>query len=184
MGDAERPNPWRRLARRTVYENPWIRVHHDDVVRPDGLPGIYGVVEFRSVAVGIVALDERDRVLLVGQYRYTLDAYSWEIPEGGVPFDEPPLEGARRELAEETGYRAAEWRELLRLATSNSVTTEVGVLFVARGLTPGAAEPDGTEQLELRWVTLDEAVAMIDRGEITDALSQAALLRYALERRR
>ncbi len=184
MADADRPNPWRRLARRTVYENPWIRVHHDDVVRPDGSPGIYGVVEFRNLAVGIVALDGHERVLLVGQYRYTLDEYSWELPEGGVPLGESPLDGARRELAEETGYRAAEWRELLRLATSNSVTTEVAVLFVARDLTPGEPDPDETEELELRWVTLDEALAMIDRGDITDALSQVGLLRYAAGRTR
>jgi 8-oxo-dGTP pyrophosphatase MutT (NUDIX family) len=179
----ERPNPWRRLARRTVYENAWIRIHHDDVLRPDGAPGIYGVVEFRNVAVGVVALDERDRLLLVGQFRYTHEAYSWEIPEGGVPADESPLDGAKRELAEETGFRAADWRELVRLQTSNSVTDEVGVVYVARDLAPGIATPDGTEQLATRWVTIDEAISMIDRGDLLDAMSQVAILRVALERR-
>jgi 8-oxo-dGTP pyrophosphatase MutT (NUDIX family) len=183
VADDERPNPWRRLARRTVYENAWIRIHHDDVVRPDGALGIYGVVEFRNVAVGVVALDDEDRLLLVGQFRYTHDAYSWEIPEGGVPADESPLDGAKRELAEETGFRAADWRELVRLATSNSVTDEVGVVYVARDLTPGIATPDGTEQLATRWVTIDEAISMIDRGELLDAMSQVAILRLALERR-
>lgn len=154
-------------------------VRHDEVIRPDGEPGIYGVVEFRNVATGIVALDDAGRILLVGQYRYTLDAYSWEIPEGGVPEGEPTLVGAQRELAEETGYRAAEWRELCRLATSNSVTDERGVLYVARGLTVGQATPDGTEQLELRWVSLAEAVAMVDAGELTDAMSQIGILRLA-----
>jgi len=177
-------NPWRRVERRTVYENPWLRVHHDDVIRPDGSPGIYGVVEFRNVAVGVVALDEADRLLLVGQYRYTLDAYSWEIPEGGAARAEAPLAGAQRELAEETGYRAADWRELCRLATSNSVTDELGVVFVARGLTAGTAAPDATEELRTRWVELGEAVAMVDRGEITDAMSQVGILRVALERAR
>jgi 8-oxo-dGTP pyrophosphatase MutT (NUDIX family) len=175
-------NPWRRRTRRTVYDNAWIRVHHDDVIRPDGTPGIYGVVEFRNIAVAVVALDAAGRVLLVGQFRYTLDAYSWELPEGGVPHDEQPLEGAKRELAEETGYRADTWRELVRLATSNSVTDETGVIYEARGLTPGTAHPDATEELATRWVGLDEAVGMVDRGEITDAMSQVGLLRVALER--
>ena len=172
-------NPWRRLRSRIAYENAWISVRHDDVIRPDGEPGIYGVVQFRNVAVGVVALDEAERVLLVGQYRYTLDAYSWEIPEGGVPPNEAPLDGARRELAEETGFEAAEWHELVRLATSNSVTDEVGVLYVARGLTPGTPRPDGTEELAVRWVTLAEAIAMIDAGEMTDAMSQVGILRVA-----
>jgi ADP-ribose pyrophosphatase len=173
-------NPWRRVRRKTIYENPWIRIHHDDVIRPDGQRGIYGVVDFRNVAVGVVALDEHERLLLVGQFRYTLDAYSWEIPEGGVPPDELPLDGAKRELVEETGYRAADWRPLCRLATSNSVTNEVGHVFVARELTPGTARPDGTEVLSTRWLTIAEAVSMVDRAEITDAMSQVAILRLAL----
>jgi 8-oxo-dGTP pyrophosphatase MutT (NUDIX family) len=178
---AER-NPWRRRSRRTAYENAWIRVHHDDVVRPDGADGVYGVVEFRNVAVGVVAVGDDDRLILVGQFRYTHDAYSWEIPEGGVPLDEDPLAGAKRELAEETGYEATDWRELLRLATSNSVTDERGVVYLARGLTPGTPHPEGTEELRTRWVTIDEAVSMIDRGEIVDAMSQVAILRVALAR--
>jgi 8-oxo-dGTP pyrophosphatase MutT (NUDIX family) len=168
------------MRRTTGYEHAGIRFHHHEVIRPDGQPGVYGVVAFRSAAVGVVALDDRRRILLVGQFRYTLDEYSWEIPEGGVPHDELPLDGAKRELAEETGYTASEWRELLRLATSNSVTDEVGVVFVARGLTAGEAHPDGTEQLRLRWVSLGDAVRMVDEGEITDAMSQVAILRIAL----
>lgn len=178
----ERIGPWVRRARRTVYRNDWIEVVHDEVTRPDGRPGIYGIVRFRNVAVGVVPVAADGRVLLVGQYRYTLGAPSWEIPEGGVPFDEDPLAGAKRELAEETGFRAREWRELVRLHTSNSVTDESGVLFVATDLEAGEAAPEGTEDIELRWATLDEALAMIDRGEITDAMSQVGLLRVALER--
>jgi 8-oxo-dGTP pyrophosphatase MutT (NUDIX family) len=182
MRSDEARNPWTRRDRSTVYENPWIEVWHDEVTRPDGAPGIYGVVHFRTRAVGVVALDDEDRVLLVGQYRYTLDRYSWEIPEGGSPWDEDPLEGARRELAEETGYLAETWEELIRFTLSNSVTDEEGVMFVATGLAPGAATPDPTEELSLRWVSLDEALIMVDRGEIHDVMSQAALLAVARRR--
>jgi 8-oxo-dGTP pyrophosphatase MutT (NUDIX family) len=177
-------NPWVRRSRDTVYENPWIRLHHDEVTRPDGSPGIYGVVQFRARAVGAVVLDDDDRVLLVGQYRYTLDRYSWEIPEGGSPLDEDPLDGAKRELAEETGYRARSWRELIRFTVSNSVTDEEGVLFVATGVESGPASPDPTEELRVRWLGLDEALASIASGEIHDVMTQVGLLAVDRERRR
>lgn len=172
-------SPWRRHSRRTAYENAWIQVHHDEVTRPDGQPGIYGVVHFRNRAVGIVAIDEADRVLLVGQYRYALDRYSWEIPEGGVPFEEDALEGARRELREETGLDAATWRQIGTFDLSNSVTDEVGHLYLATELSAGQATPEGTEELELRWVPFADTLAMLDRGEIPDAMSQLALERVA-----
>lgn len=176
-----RTGPWLRRSRRTVYENPWLVVWHDEVVRPDGEPGIYGAIHFRTAAVGVVAVDERGRILLVGQYRYMLDGYSWEIPEGGVDEGEPLLEGARRELREETGFEATAWRELCRVTMSNSVTDERGTLFVATGLRPGHAEPEGTEDITVRWVTLDQALAMIDAGEIHDLLSIAGIGRFAVE---
>jgi 8-oxo-dGTP pyrophosphatase MutT (NUDIX family) len=182
--DETQVGPWRRHRRGIAYENPWITIWHDDVTRPDGRPGIYGVVHFANLAVGVVAIDEHDRVLLVGQHRYALDAYSWEIPEGGVPFDEDPLDGARRELAEETGYVAATWRELLRFDLSNSVSDERGVVYLATELRSGEAKPDGTEDLAIRWVPFADAVAMVEHGEITDALSQLGLLRVAVERSR
>jgi 8-oxo-dGTP pyrophosphatase MutT (NUDIX family) len=159
-------------------------VWHDEVTRPDGAPGIYGVVHYANLAVGVVAIDAADRVALVGQHRYTLDAYSWEIPEGGVPAGEDPREGAARELREETGIAASEWRELGRLHLSNSVSDEVAILYLATGLTSGESSPDGTEDLAVRWVPFDEALAMTLDGRITDAMSVAALLWVAVPRLR
>ena len=171
-----------RRSRRVAYENPWIVVWHDEVDRPDGSPGIYGVVHFSNLAVGVVAIDADDRVVLVGQHRYTFDAVSWELPEGGVPMDESPLDGAKRELREETGVTAGQWVELGRMELSNSVTDERAVLFLATELTQGHAEPDATEALEIRWVPFGEAVAMTLDGRITDAISVAAIQRVALDR--
>jgi 8-oxo-dGTP pyrophosphatase MutT (NUDIX family) len=175
-------NPWTRLSRRVAYETAWITVYDDEVLRPDGQPGVYGMVHFKNLAVGIVPLDENDRVLLVGQYRYTLDCYSWEIPEGGAPACEDALAAAQRELREETGYRANRWQELLRAHLSNSVSDELAICYLATELLPGPAEPDGSEELALRWVPFSQALAMIDSGEITDALSILGLQRVALLR--
>ncbi len=174
--------PWRRRARRLAYQNAWITVWHDEVDRPDGEPGIYGIVHYANQATGIVALDDADRVLLVGQYRYALDSYSWEIPEGGVPAGESVLDGARRELREETGLTAAHWQELAQAHLSNSVSDELATIFLATGLTEGQSSPDDTEDLERRWVTFDEALAMTLDGRITDAISIIAIQRLALLR--
>jgi 8-oxo-dGTP pyrophosphatase MutT (NUDIX family) len=175
-------NPWTRLKREVAYENAWIRIWHDDVLRPDGLPGIYGVVHFKNLAVGVVALDEHDRVLLVGQYRYTLDLYSWEIVEGGASEGEDALEAARRELLEETGYTAGRWQVLARAHMSNSVSDEDAVCYLATELQAGEACPEGTELLEVRWVPFNEALAMTADSRITDALSIIGLQRVALMR--
>jgi len=178
----EQANPWTRLSRRTAYKNPWIAVYEDQVLRPDGQPGIYGVVHFMNRAIGVVAMDDCDQVLLVGQYRYPLDRYSWEIVEGGGDLDEEPLVAARRELAEETGYSADTWQEILRAHLSNSVTDEEAVCYLATGVQAGCAEPEGTEQLQVKWVAFDEAMHMAARGEITDALTILGLQRVALMR--
>jgi 8-oxo-dGTP pyrophosphatase MutT (NUDIX family) len=179
---ANRIGPWTRRSRTVAYENPWITVWHDEVDQPDGSPGIYGVVHFSGLAVGAVVLDDEDRVLLVGQHRYTLHAYSWELPEGSVPFDESPLDGARRELREETGVEADDWRELLRFDLSNSITDETGVLFAARAVRHGEPDPDPTEELVTRWLPFDDALAMTTEGGITDALTIMGLQRMALDR--
>ncbi len=170
-------NPWRTVSSRWVYENGWMRVREDQVIRPDGSPGLYGVVVPTHVATGVVALDEADRVTLVGQWRYPLERYSWEIVEGGADPGEEPLAAAQRELREEAGLLAAQWSPLGgELHLSNCFTSEVGFLYLARRLTQVEAEPDPTERLTLRRVPLAEAVAMVERGAITDAMSVMGLL--------
>jgi 8-oxo-dGTP pyrophosphatase MutT (NUDIX family) len=174
--------PWQRRSRETVYQNPWITVWHDEVTRPNGSHGVYGVVHLYNVATGAVVLDDDDRVLLVGQHRYPQDEWSWEIPEGGVPPTEPILDGIKREVREETGVEATDWRELGRARLSNSVTDELAVLFSARVHAHGEPEPDPTEELEVKWLPFDEVLAMTLDGRITDVLTVVAIQRVALER--
>ena len=175
-------NPWEQVSTRVVYENPWIRVREDGVVRPDGLPGLYGVVHFKNVAVGILAVEE-GALYLVGQFRYPLGIYSWEIPEGGCPEGEDPLEAARRELEEETGLRARLWTKMGEAHLSNSVSDELAVWFLAEGLEQGERRPEGTERLRVRRVSLAEAEGMLNAGLITDALSVIAIQQLLLRRR-
>lgn len=176
-------NPWTTLASKVVYENPWIRVREDAVLRPDGKPGIYGVVETR-LATGVVALTPNDEVYLVGQYRYPMGSYSWEIIEGGSDADESALDAAQRELREEAGLVAAHWEPLgPEIHLTNCHSNERGYLFLATGLSEVGATPDGTEELALRKVPLAEALAMVDSGEIADAMSIMALLRLDRARR-
>lgn len=175
----ETTNPWKTLSSRAVYENPWISLREDQVINPSGGKGIYGVVSFRNKAIGIVPVDDEGYTYLVGQYRYTINEYSWEIPEGGGPLNIEPLESARRELKEETGFSAEKWTNLGRLHTSNSVTDEEGFIFLAQGLTAGESEPEETEKLEVKRVHLKEAVDMVMREEITDSLAMIGILKAA-----
>jgi 8-oxo-dGTP pyrophosphatase MutT (NUDIX family) len=174
--------PWRRNQRRVSYQNPWMTVWHDEVTRPDGSSGIYGVVHFANSAVGVVAIDDQDRIALVGQHRYPFDAWSWEIPEGGSPLAEDSLEGAKRELAEETGLTARAWREIGHWKLSNSVTDEAAVAYLATDLEQGQAQPEGSEVLEFKWLPFDEVMELIRLGEITDALTVLPMQALALER--
>jgi 8-oxo-dGTP pyrophosphatase MutT (NUDIX family) len=176
----ENHNPWQLTDSRVIYDNPWINVREDAVIRPDGNPGIYGVVHIKNRAVGVLPLDENGMVHLVGQYRYALNIYSWEIPEGGCGADEEPLDAGKRELLEETGYQASEWRLLGRSHLSNSITDEEAFCFLATGLTAGKACPEGTEELRHRTVPFEQVLEMVRTGEITDALSILTISYYAL----
>ena len=174
---------WRKLGSRTIFENDWMAVRVDHVINPGGGENQYGHVHFKNRAVAIIALDHEDNTWLVGQDRYTLNEYSWELPMGGAPLAEPPLDAAKRELREETGLVAGHWKELMRLHTSNSITDEVGFAYVATDLTEGEPAFEETEDLEIRKLPLGDAVQMVLDGEITDAISAAALLRiYAVRR--
>ncbi|HEV3166459.1 MAG TPA: NUDIX hydrolase [Isosphaeraceae bacterium] len=179
---ADESNPWQTLARRLVYDNPWITVHEDRVIRPDGQEGIYGVVHYKNRAIGVLPVDDQGRIWLVGQYRYTLDRYSWEIPEGGAPEGEPAEDAARRELREETGLSAAHLEPIARAHLSNSVSDEEAIIFRATGLTAGTSQPEGTERLRVRLFEWCEAWGMLSRGEITDSMTVIALLQEAVRR--
>ena len=176
----QHPNPWKTLSTRETYSNPWIRVREDQVLNPSGGPGIYGVVEYKNRAIGVIPVDDDDFTWLVGQWRYCHDRYEWEIPEGGCPAGESPIEAARRELLEETGIVAASITPLLTgIQLSNSTTNEVCDVFVATDLTFAEAQPEETEQLEVLRLPLAEAIAMAKDGRIRDSVSVLALLAMA-----
>jgi 8-oxo-dGTP pyrophosphatase MutT (NUDIX family) len=174
-------NPWKTLGGELKYENKWIAVTEYQVINPSGNPGIYGKVHFKNIAVGVVPLDEDNYTYLVGQYRYTLDEYSWEMPEGGCPIgSETVLETAKRELLEETGLIAEEWTELMKLHTSNSVSDEVGYAFVARKLSQSDANPEETEELKVWKLPFEEALEMVLNGQITDAFTCMAFMKLKI----
>ncbi len=173
------PNPWQLKHSRPVYDNAWLRLDEDEVINPGGGISHYGKVLFKNIAIGIIPLDADNNTWLVGQYRYVPDRYSWEIPMGGGPLHIDPLDSAKRELKEETGLSADGWQELMHLHTSNSVTDERSIVYVARGLHEGKTEFGETEDLQLIKLPLEEAVARVMSGEITDAISVASLLALA-----
>lgn len=173
-------NPWKKKSKQSVYENNWIKVEHHEVKNAAGNDSIYGTVHFKNLAIGIIPLDEDNNTWLVGQYRFPLNEYSWEIPEGGGQLKVDPLTSAKRELKEETGLLANEWTEIMRLNTSNSVTDELGIIYLARELTIGESAPDEDEQLEIKKVPFEEAYRMVMQGEIKDSLSVAGILKLKL----
>ena len=171
--------PWVRGAATPVFENPWIAVTTYAATAPTGAAATYGLVGFKNLAVALLPVFEDGTTVLVGQHRFPAGDYSWEIPEGGGPLDRDPLESARRELAEETGLQATEWREILRVQLSNSVTDERAVGYLATGLLAAAdgARPDDTEALEQVRVPFREALAAAVDGHLQDALTVAMLLK-------
>ena len=176
----EHNNPWTTLGQKEVYDNKWIQVTEFDVLNPSGGKGIYGKVHFKNYAIGIIPLDKELNTYLVGQYRFALNQYSWEIPEGGGPRGVDILESAKRELKEETGLMAGEWTKILDLHLSNSVSDEYGTIFLARELGQEEAAPEETEELAVKKVPFEEAYQMVENGIITDSLAVAAIMKVKI----
>jgi len=179
-GMKQTDNPWTIINGEEVYNNNWISLTHYNVINPSGGKGIYGKVHFKNRAIGVVPLDNELNTYLVGQYRFTIDTYTWEIPEGGSPFDEDPLDTAKRELEEETGLRAEEWTELQQMHLSNSVSDEYSYIYLARGLSQHAPMPEETEQLVVKKLPFEEVLKMVEQNIITDSVTIAAVLKVKL----
>lgn len=173
-------NTWKKLSTQVVYENPWIEVEHHEVLNPSGGNGIYGQVNFKNIAIGIIPVDNELNTWLVGQFRFPIEEYSWEIPEGGCPLGEDILEAAKRELKEETGFSAEKYTMIAKIHTSNSVCREVGYIFLAENLTQGDSEPEETEDLQIKKVSLKEAFDLVMNNQITDSLSVAGIMKAAI----
>jgi 8-oxo-dGTP pyrophosphatase MutT (NUDIX family) len=173
-------NPWQILSSRDVYENSWIKVTEYGVINPSGGRGIYGKVHFKNLAIGVIVLDDNLNTYLVGQYRFPAEKYSWEIPEGGCPSNMLPIDGAKKELAEETGLIAHSWEKILEMDLSNSVTDEHAIVFLAYDLEQRKSSPEETEQLEVKKIPFDEAYTMVEDGVITDSISVAAIQKVKL----
>ncbi len=175
-------NPWKILSQKEIYDNKWINLTQYDVINPSGGTSIYGKVHFKNLAIGIVAIDAEDMVYLVGQYRFAIDQYSMELPEGGGPENEDPLKSAKRELLEETGLKAENWEPFLTMHLSNSVTDEIAIVYIATELSQHESDPEDTEDISVIKMPFQELVQKILSGEITDAITVAAILKLAYER--
>lgn len=173
-------SPWQTLSREVKYDNPWIRVEEHQVINPAGGEGIYGTVNFKNRAVAIVALFENGDTLLVGQYRYPLQQYHWELPMGGAPEDESMLSCAQRELQEETGFTAVKWQQMLSMHLSNSITQEQGTTFIAKGLQAGEMDLEDTEDISCQRVPFERVFQQVMAGEITDAMTVASIMKVRL----
>ncbi|MDB4901662.1 MAG: hypothetical protein JWQ63_943 [Mucilaginibacter sp.] len=173
-------NPWKITSEKNIYDNPWINLTEYQVINPSGNPGIYGKVHFKNIAIGVFPLDKNLNTYLVGQFRFALGQYSWEMPEGGGALGIDTIESAKRELLEETGLKAQKWDELLRMHLSNSVSDELSIIYLARDLQQFEPEPEETEQLIVNKVPFEEAYRMVCNGEITDSMTVAAVLKVRL----
>lgn len=178
--DHPEENPWQITSEKRIYDNPWIGITEYQVLNPSGNPGIYGKVFFKNLAIGVLPLDDDMNTWIVGQYRFTIDQYSWEMPEGGGVLGVDPIDSAKRELLEETGLKAREWMEIQRLHLSNSVSDELSILYLARGLEQFEPEPEDTEQLIVNKIPFEQMYQMVADGQITDAMTVAAVLKVRL----
>lgn len=174
-------NSWKTRGVKKIFESPWIELEVHDVINPSGNKGFYNVVKFKHWAIGILPVDEQGYTYLVGQWRYPLNQYSWEIPEGGGSLNIPPIESAQRELLEETGLVAQNFEELLRLHTSNSVTDELAIVFLATNLQQKQSMPEETEDITIKKVHMREALELVMNNEITDSISVAAILKASIK---
>ena len=173
-------NPWQITAEKVEYDNPWINVTEYQVINPSGNPGIYGKIHFKNIAIGVFPLDDELNTYLVGQFRFAIGQYSWEMPEGGGPVGTNPLESAKRELLEETGLKAEKWMEIQHFHLSNSVSDELSIIYLAQNLQQFDAEPEDTEQLIVKKLPFNEVYQMVCNGTITDAMTVAAVLKVQL----
>lgn len=173
-------NPWKTLASKKIYDNNWISLTEHQVLNPNGGEGIYGEVHFKNFAIGILPLDENYYTWIVGQYRFALKAYSWEIIEGGGPLHLDPIKSAQRELAEESGITAQKFTEIQRMHLSNSVSDELAIIYVAQDLQLGTSSPEETEELVIRKLPFNEVYNMVMNGTITDSISVAAILKVKI----
>ena len=173
-------NPWTKKSEKVIYDNPWITVREHQVIDPSGNDTIYGVVSAKHRAVGIIPLDEHYNTWLVGQFRYPLGLYSWEIVEGGGKFHIDPVESAKRELKEETGLEAREYTKILTLQTSNCISDEVAIIYVAKGITEGIASPDDDEKLKVVKIPFEQAYQLVMEGRIQDGMSVGGILKTHL----
>lgn len=180
MQENSESNPWKTLKSEVQFETPWIKVTRHDILNPAGKPGIYGTVSFKNLAIGIIPIDNEGYTWLVGQWRYPLNQYSWEIIEGGGPLGIDPLDSAKRELKEETGLIADDYTLICNMYTSNSVSDEYCYIYVAQGLTLTEAEPEENEALQIKRVPFQKAFEMVMNGDITDSLSVAGILKAKL----
>jgi len=173
-------NPWKTISSKQIYESPWISLQVDEVINPAGQNSTYSITKFKKLAVGVLPIDTEGYTYLVGQWRYPFAKYTWEIPEGGGDFNDLPQESAARELKEETGISAKNWEKIVEMDMSNSATNEVAHIFLATNLNFGKSEPDDDEEIEVKKIHFDKLYTMVLKGEITDSLTVAAVLKYKL----